>query len=68
MSEKAYIVSEKPDIKRVVGQLNSEAFYTVKEEIKNRGLTVQSAVILGLIKLLELDLTLEQASPETNNK
>lgn len=68
LSEKVCLSAEKSEVKRMVVQLNPEAFQQIREEIKSRGLTIQAALLLGLIKLLDLDMTLEQASPETNNK
>lgn len=53
-------------IKRLVGQVNPIAFEKIKAGVKNRGLTLQAALILSLIEYLELDLTLEQASPDYN--
>lgn len=53
-----------PNTRRVVGTLNPQAFRTVKKVLKQRGQSVQSAVLMGLIQVLELDLTLDQLGPD----
>jgi hypothetical protein len=51
------------DVGRLVAEVNSDSLIVIKQAIRNKGMTLQAALLLGLIDFLELKLSLEDLTP-----